>query len=84
MSIITLKDWLIIYLPGSCALKKAYGFKGLYLAAFEDQTIYGVLPMIAFKGLGGSASLISLPYCDAAGPLADSPEIAAPTHHKGA
>ncbi len=54
------------------AVEKAYGHKGYYLMAEDaiDGSCVGVLPLICFKKMPwGKKSLISLPYCDYAGPL---------------
>jgi FemAB-related protein (PEP-CTERM system-associated) len=55
------------------AIEEAYGFEGLYLLAEQDNLICGVFPMVDFKVNLLGRSLISLPYCDAGGPLADFP-----------
>lgn len=57
------------------AVEKAYGFKGFYLMAGNGNKISGILPLIRVNLPFTSGSLVSLPYCDAAGPLADSPDI---------
>jgi len=53
------------------AVETAYGFAGKYLLAETEGRIRGVLPMIFLKRplLGGT--LVSLPYCDVGGVLAD-------------
>ncbi|MFH1154532.1 MAG: GNAT family N-acetyltransferase [Pseudomonadota bacterium] len=62
------------------AVKNAYGFEGCYLMAQTGERnpgrICGVLPLIHHHAPLSRGSLISLPYCDVAGPLADSQEIA--------
>lgn len=57
------------------AVEQAYGFKGFYLIAQNNNQITGILPFIHVKLSFLPGNLISLPYCDAGGPLADSPEI---------
>nr|NJM03672.1 peptidoglycan bridge formation glycyltransferase FemA/FemB family protein [Desulfobacula sp.] len=57
------------------AVEKAYGFKGLYLMAGNGNKTSGILPLIRVNLPFASGSLVSLPYCDAGGPLADSPDI---------
>src|SRR3989339_55933 len=57
------------------AVEAAYGFKGIYLISGNGNKISGILPLIRVNLPFISGSLVSLPYCDAAGPLADSPEI---------
>nr|WP_321399852.1 GNAT family N-acetyltransferase [uncultured Desulfobacter sp.] len=58
------------------AVENAYGLKGFYLIAKDNSKIVGLLPLIKIKlPFIGRTSLVSLPYCDAAGPLADSLDI---------
>lgn len=57
------------------AVKRAYGFNAVYLIAEENHSIKGILPLICFHLPLKGTTLISLPYCDAGGPLADSVEI---------
>ncbi|MFA5904036.1 MAG: hypothetical protein WC836_08850, partial [Desulfobacula sp.] len=56
------------------AVERAYGFKRFYLMAENGNIISGILPLIRVNLPFTSGSLVSLPYCDAAGPLADSPD----------
>lgn len=58
------------------AVKKAYGHTAHYLLAEKNNSICGVLPMVDFHLPLFGSSLISLPYCDAGGILADSDAIA--------
>lgn len=52
------------------AVEKAYGHKGYYLIAEDrDGTCLGVLPLICMRFPWGRKALVSLPYCDYAGPL---------------
>ena len=53
------------------SIEKAYKFKACYLLARNNRRIKGVLPLIIFKLPFSKKKLISLPYCDAGGPLAD-------------
>jgi FemAB-related protein (PEP-CTERM system-associated) len=58
------------------AVEQAYGFRGFYLLAEGQGKLRGVLPLIHLKGplmLGGQ--LISLPYCDVGGVLADDQSV---------
>lgn len=57
------------------AVKEAYGFDDCYLLAEDQDNIVGVLPLIDFKIPFISRSLVSLPYCDIGGCLADSTEV---------
>jgi FemAB-related protein (PEP-CTERM system-associated) len=54
------------------AVESAYGFAGVYLLAEAEGQLRGVLPLIDFRVPLRGASLISLPYCDAGGILADN------------
>jgi len=58
------------------AVAEAYGFDGIYLMAERNGILHGVLPMIDFKVPFGGRALVSLPYCDVGGPLADDEETA--------
>jgi len=54
------------------AVEETYGHKGYYLIAEkEGGEIAGILPVICIKFPWGKKKLISLPYCDYAGPLGD-------------
>ncbi len=52
------------------SVEEAYGHKKYYLMV-EDQGIAGVLPLIHMKPFWGSGGLVSLPFCDLGGVLAD-------------
>ncbi len=58
------------------AVESAYGFRGAYLLAEQGSTVRGVLPLVDFRVPLAGRTLVSLPYCDAGGVLADSAEIA--------
>ncbi len=58
------------------AVKKAYSHDACYLLAENDNKICGVLPLIDFRIPFLGSSLISLPYCDAGGILADDADVA--------
>jgi FemAB-related protein (PEP-CTERM system-associated) len=53
------------------AVRRAYGHDSYYLMAEDtgSRACLGVLPLIRFRLPWGRVSLISLPYCDYAGPL---------------
>lgn len=57
------------------SIDKAYGFQSFYLVATSNGHVVGVMPMINIKPpfLGGD--LVSLPYCDLGGILADNSDI---------
>ena len=57
------------------AVHQAYGFKNKSLIAEKDDRICGILPLIVFKSPFLSNTLVSLPYCDAAGILSDNHNI---------
>lgn len=58
------------------AVKKAYKFDSEYLIAEEQGTIVGILPFIRLKIPLLGTQLVSLPYCDLGGVLADDDETA--------
>ena len=58
------------------AVADGYGFPGLYLMARDGAKVRGVLPMIEFRLPLLGRRLVSLPYCDAGGVLADDNTIA--------
>ena len=57
------------------AIASAYGFSGPYFMAMQGNRVRGVLPLICIRFPWTQGGLFSLPYCDAAGPLADSRAI---------
>jgi serine/alanine adding enzyme len=57
-------------------IEKTYGHKGHYLAAKDGQRIAGVLPLFYVKSIILGNALISLPFCDYGGILADDDSIA--------
>jgi FemAB-related protein (PEP-CTERM system-associated) len=57
------------------AVAAAYGFKTYCLTARTGNQISGVLPLVRINLPLMPGTLVSLPYCDAAGPLADTPWI---------
>lgn len=73
--------------PGAClghaaawarALRDGYGIEPVYLAARDEESaIRGVLPLARFRSLGGRRALVSLPFVDSAGLLADDPAVEA-------
>jgi FemAB-related protein (PEP-CTERM system-associated) len=58
------------------AVEHAYGFQRIYLIAENESKVCGVFPAIHFRVPLIGTRLISLPYCDAGGLLADVDEIA--------
>ncbi len=56
------------------AVKEAYRFDPFYLMAEKDNKIVGILPMVDFRVPFFGRSLVSLPYCDIGGCLADNDE----------
>ncbi|WP_282756062.1 GNAT family N-acetyltransferase [Desulfuromonas thiophila] len=59
------------------AVASAYGFHACSLLASDTMRLRGVLPFSVFRCRPLSNYLISLPYCDAGGVLADDAEMAA-------
>ncbi|MFO8055597.1 MAG: GNAT family N-acetyltransferase [Bacteroidales bacterium] len=58
------------------AIEDAYGFECPYFLADKNGRICGVFPTVHIHPPLGKGKLVSLPYCDVGGILADSPEIA--------
>jgi FemAB-related protein (PEP-CTERM system-associated) len=58
------------------AVETSYGHKTFYLGAFDDNRLVGVLPLVLIKPPLGYRCLVSLPYCDYGGLLADTSVIA--------
>lgn len=55
------------------AVENGYGHKGYYLMAEGDSgECIGVFPLVCLKLPWGRKTLVSLPYCDYAGPLGES------------
>jgi len=59
------------------AVHGAYGFTPAPLMAVRHGHVAGVLPLTRFRALGGRGRLVSVPYCDFGGPLADDGDVAA-------
>lgn len=57
------------------AVKGSYGFDIVYLGAFENDKIVGVLPLVKMGFPCKQKKLISLPYCDGASAIGDKEEI---------
>jgi FemAB-related protein (PEP-CTERM system-associated) len=58
------------------AIEEAYDFACPYFIALRQKQIVGVLPIVHIHHPISKGKLVSLPYCDVGGILADSPEIA--------
>lgn len=58
------------------AVERAYGLEGIYLMAEKAGRLCGVLPLIDFNRPVLGRILVSLPYCDVGGILADDDDIA--------
>jgi FemAB-related protein (PEP-CTERM system-associated) len=57
------------------AVEQAYGHRTYYLASFAGPAVNGVLPLVLIKHPLGRGRLVSLPFCDYGGLLADSETI---------
>jgi FemAB-related protein (PEP-CTERM system-associated) len=55
-------------------IEKAYGHKGYYLIAEDDSRIVGVLPLMHLKSVLFGNRLVSMPFLNYGGALADSEE----------
>ncbi len=58
------------------ATERAYGHTGWLITVHHNGSLCGVLPLVEVKPPIGTASLVSLPFCDLGGALADSADIA--------
>jgi FemAB-related protein (PEP-CTERM system-associated) len=58
------------------AIETSYGHKTFYLGAFDGNRLGGVLPLVLIRPPLGQRGLVSLPYCDYGGILADNSLIA--------
>ena len=58
------------------AIERAYGFECHYFIAKEEGNVKGVFPLARIHLPFCKGNLVSLPYCDAGGILADSTSIA--------
>lgn len=58
------------------ALESSYGFNCPYFLAEQKSRICGILPTVHVHPPFRKGQLVSLPYCDVGGILADGPEIA--------
>ena len=58
-------------------VREAYGLDTSYLAARDDSgALAGVLPLVRFRSLGGQRALVSMPFLDTGGILAQSEDAA--------
>lgn len=58
------------------AAVSAYGHRAWIVSAHQDDRLCGVLPLVEVKRPFSAPELVSLPFCDLAGPLADTDAIA--------
>jgi FemAB-related protein (PEP-CTERM system-associated) len=56
------------------AIEKSYGFEAIYVGAFDYGKLVGVMPLIRMGMPCRQKNLVSLPYCDGAGAVADTQE----------
>lgn len=57
------------------AVSKAYKFKGYRILAEQAGVLVGIFSVVHMVHPLGKGKLVSLPYCDLGGPLADSGEV---------
>ncbi|WP_417518028.1 FemAB family XrtA/PEP-CTERM system-associated protein [Marinobacter sp.] len=57
------------------ATERAYGHTGWLITAHQNGNLCGVLPLVEVKPPMGSGSLVSLPFCDLGGVIADNSDI---------
>jgi FemAB-related protein (PEP-CTERM system-associated) len=58
------------------ALEDSYRKSCYYLAAFREGECVGILPLVHMRGFFADGRLVSLPFLDQAGVLAESPAVA--------
>jgi FemAB-related protein (PEP-CTERM system-associated) len=58
------------------AVEGVYAHWGRYLMALDGGGVRGVLPLVRMTGLLGGDALVSLPFCDGGGPLAECASVA--------
>lgn len=58
------------------AIEKAYGHRTFYLAAYNGPQVVGILPMVRIRHPLIRKRLVSLPFCDYGGILADNDSAA--------
>jgi FemAB-related protein (PEP-CTERM system-associated) len=54
------------------AIEKSYGFEAIYVGVFYYGDLVGVMPLVRMGVPLRQKSLVSLPYCDGAGAVADT------------
>jgi len=57
------------------ATEQAYGHTGWVITAHYNEILCGVLPLVEVKPPIGTRSLVTLPFCDLGGALADNADI---------
>lgn len=57
------------------AAERAYHHTGWLVTVHREDDLCGVLPLVEVKPPVGSKSLVSLPFCDLGGPLADDDDV---------
>jgi FemAB-related protein (PEP-CTERM system-associated) len=57
------------------AAERAYHHTGWLVTVHREGDLCGVLPLVEVKPPVGSKSLVSLPFCDLGGPLADDDDV---------
>ncbi|MBY6070322.1 FemAB family PEP-CTERM system-associated protein [Marinobacter salsuginis] len=57
------------------ATERAYHHTGWLVTVHRQNDLCGVLPLVEVKPPVGSKSLVSLPFCDLGGPLADDDDV---------
>lgn len=58
------------------AIEKAYGHRPFYLAAYNGPQVVGILPLVRIRHPLIRKRLVSLPFCDYGGILADNNSVA--------
>jgi FemAB-related protein (PEP-CTERM system-associated) len=58
------------------AVEQSYGHMCIYLMAYENKKLQGILPLVRIDSPFRKSILVSLPFCDLGGVISESPAIA--------
>jgi serine/alanine adding enzyme len=71
-------NWSHFHLHGwKSAIERVFGHECLYLAAYDEGTLAGVLPLVRVRSLAFGHYLVSMPFVNYGGPLGTAAAISA-------
>lgn len=70
------------YFSWGKSVQRAYRFRPIYWVAESAKGICGVMPLVAMKRPFGGGPMVSLPYCDSGGILADDDGVERALHQE--